>query len=251
MKQIYTNCNSCCFLSTKNPEGTCLLGNWDSPGYAGKNKFEDGPDGNKEHHVVDNLCPSHRLPQWLDHKKISLAQALFSETVYDELKLSYGLVTALDDHTDPEIMIQQIFDICESTNPPNNVYVILNISDPKYSIKFLKEKLANLNRPYKIKKSLTELDTRYFIDEFAINKKIEDYYYLAVLDDSFNEDFLRGLWTAIYEDMLSVVYAGNGDTYFMVTDVHQHCSSGYSEFVKKNCGEKSCLSYEEIIKKAI
>lgn len=245
MANIYTNCNSCVFL---NKQG-CSLGKWNTNGFSGLVDSVNLEDGILEHRILGRICTFHRTNNWAEHHT-NLGVDIHQQ-VADENILKYGLMTCIDDESDPEAMLLQMENVVNSKHVPQKLYIINNCSDPKYTNEYLKNKLQKYNLPYKIKKALAKQTNAKFIDEFAMTDRLTEYFYLGLLKPGFDLKFLDNLHDIIYGEMIQAIYAGDEDSYyFMPTNLHKMCSCGFRKFLdQESSGTAITYSYQDVLKK--
>lgn len=241
--QVYTNCSSCGFFNNK----SCELNKLNSEGFKGLAVQRTVNSGALEHHIDGRFCQFHRVKKWKDEQIKNGLDPL--QVVNEQTRIKYGLVTGIDKNSNPVKIFEQLDRICNSKYPPENIYFIKNTGTPEYSKEDLEERLEKYNIPFRIKIAYVSISTDKFVDELFLTQKLKNKFYVCLLKEDFDLDFLNGLDKTINHDMLQIMYAGNNDYYFIPTQLHELCKDGFKEFLEREGLDDSIFSYEEILAK--
>jgi hypothetical protein len=148
---------------------------------------------------------------------------------------------------DVDDVFSKIENIVNSKYPPKNINIINNAGiDNKRLSGFLK----SLGLPYNAKQVLSSFGVAQYVDEFVMLNKVKFPYYIAVLDNSLDLNFLEGLNLLVNKDMEKVLYAGRDSCYFTISAVHQVCKSGIKEYISKEGYHDNVYNYKEILNRA-
>ena len=233
--EIYTNCSTCSFFDKKNKE--CGQGLWESKGFKGLPELNQSAGG---HILPGVVCPYHRYGK----------NATF-ENAQSEAHLGYGLVLPVPD-TDLQVLTDLVksFVKLEPKIRPKQFYFIddrSNKSNPQTVFDELTKILSEAQIEFKYKNTVGESrGASFYVDQYASTGKIKQPFYIYFDKIEVDKEFLNGLWSAIYEDMIQLMYGGKDGCYWMPTGIHKLCKGGFKEFLEKENLHDNIMSYEEI-----